>query len=178
MTKKRQQQTKDHIKWIKRNRDATKALNITPGAVLILKMDSRDVSHGTGIPGIAWRVGSGGGVMIATQHGIVSSGQQKDQYWLPHDKWAFHAHATKDAVIAPELQNIRDMILEKKYIEEDHPKISIQKCHQLHVGSASPNVKARCNCRDGKPLQCGCAKRHARTCLCQGGCTGNPYNGK
>ena len=134
---------------------------------------------------VAWRVSSGGGVgvMIATQHGIVSSGQQKDQYWLPHDKWAFHAHATEGAVIAPELQNIRDMILEKKYIEKDHPKISIQKCHQLHVGSVSPKVKARCNCRDRKcrPLQCGCAKKHARcssTCLCQGGCTGNPYNGK
>jgi hypothetical protein len=122
-------------------------------------------------------------VMIATQFGIVSSGQKKDQYWLSHDKWSFHAHASQDAILSPELQKIRDMILNKTYIEEEQPKISIMKYHQLHVGSPSPNVKARCNCREGqcKEHQCGCARRHARcgsTCSCKGSCIGNPYNGK
>ena len=183
MMKKNSQQKKDHIKWIKQHKAATKALDVTPGAVLIMKMDSRDVSHATGIPGIAWRIGSGGGVMIATQFGIVSSGQQKDRYWLSHDKWSFHAHASEEAVLSPQLQKIRDMILNKTYIEEEHAKISIMKCHQLHVGSPSPNVKARCNCRHGecKAHSCGCVRRNARcgsTCSCKGSCIGNPHNGK
>ena len=122
-------------------------------------------------------------MMIATQFGIVSSGQQKDRYWLSHDKWSFHAHASEEAVLSPELQKIRDMILNKTYIEEEHAKISIMKCHQLHVGSPSPNVKARCNCRDGecKAHSCGCVRRNARcgsTCSCKGSCIGNPHNGK
>jgi hypothetical protein len=40
MTKINAKQQRDHLKWIKQHKAATKALDVTPGAVLVLKMDS------------------------------------------------------------------------------------------------------------------------------------------
>jgi hypothetical protein len=103
MRKKRDLQKKDHKRMIKQRRDSVNTLGVSPGAVVIVKVDSRDVSHAMGIPGIVWMVGNGSGVRVAMAHGIISSGNQKGVLYLGHDKWSLHCGADKIAVLEPEL---------------------------------------------------------------------------
>jgi hypothetical protein len=84
MKKKRAQQEQQHKKMQRQFSNLLQAFEVTPGAVLIVKVDSRDISHTTGIPGIAWRIGNGGGVRIATQYGILSSRNRREEYCICH----------------------------------------------------------------------------------------------
>jgi hypothetical protein len=72
MKKKREQQKKkQHDKMKKQNLTSVHALEVTPGAIIVVKCDSHDITHALGIPRIAWMVGNGGGLRIMTQLNTV-----------------------------------------------------------------------------------------------------------
>jgi hypothetical protein len=91
MKKKRAQQEQQHKKMQRQFSNSLQALEVTHGAVLVVKVDSQDISHATGIPGIAWRIGNCGGVRIATQHGILSSENRRGVLYLSYHKWRLHS---------------------------------------------------------------------------------------
>jgi len=183
MKKKRAYQKMQSEKWIRQRGDSVTSLGVSPGAVLVVKVDSRDVSHATGIPGIAWKIGNGGGVRIATAYGILSNGNRKGTLYLAYDKWQLHCRADEMAALEPELQQIRDLILRGEYDEQKQKKCSIQECHQQLINSISPNRRSKCNCKGGqcKAHLCGCILKGFKctsACACNGNCTANPNNGK
>jgi hypothetical protein len=146
-------------------------------------VDSRDVSHATGIPGIAWMIGNGGGIRVATAHGILSNGNRKRILYLSYDKWSVHCRADEMAVLEPKLQNVRDMILRGEYKEDEQRKCTLQECHKHLINSTSPNRKSKCGCKGGqcKAATCGCIRKGNKctsACTCTGNCTANTNNGK
>jgi hypothetical protein len=54
-----------------------KLQGVTPGAVVVVKVDYRAVSHAIGIVGIAYKIIKGGGGRIATVMGILSNGSRR-----------------------------------------------------------------------------------------------------
>jgi hypothetical protein len=152
MKKKRAQQEQQHKKMQRHFSNFLQALEVTPGAVLVVKVDSRDKSHATGIPGIAWRIGNGSGVRIATQYGILSSRNRRGVLYLSYNKWRLHSCADKTAVLPTELQQIRDLILCGEFIESEQQKCTLQECHKQLINSTSPNWKSKggCNYKGGQ----------------------------
>jgi len=153
-----------------------------PGAVVTVLVDYRAVSHGIGIVGIVYQFNpSGGGVRVATQHGLIS--HAKGVFWIPADQYKMNARPDQDAVIPPDLQRVRDDILAGSYDENNAQKLSIVKTHQLVTQAISPCRKAKCVCARGqcKPGRCGCIKNNFKctsACSCNGNCTANHNNGK
>ena len=185
MKKKRAQQEQQHKKMQRQFSNSLQALVVTPGAVLVVKVDSQDISHATGIPGIAWRIGNGGGVRIATQYGILSSRNRRGVLYLSYDKWRLHSRADEIAVLPTELQQVRNLILRGKFIESEQQKCTLQECHKQLINSTSPNWKSKgdCNCKEGqcKPNVGKCIRNgHKCTsaCSCSSNCTANTNNGK
>ena len=58
-----------------------KDLRLTPGAVVIVQVDHRAVSHNIGIVGIIIQVKEGGGAMVATEAGILCCRTRKSVWW-------------------------------------------------------------------------------------------------
>ena len=185
MKKKRAQQEQQHKKMQRQFSNSLQALEVTPGAVLVVKVDSRDISHAIDIPGIAWRIGNGGGVRIATQYGILSSRNRRGVLYLSYNKWCLHSRADEMAVLPTELQQVRNLILRGEFIESEQQKCTLQECHKQLINSTSPNWKSKggCNCKGGqcKPNVCKCicnGHKCTSACSCNGNCTANTNNGK
>ena len=183
MRKKRELQKKEHKRMIKQHRDSVSALGVSPGAVVVVKADARDISHATGIPEVVYMVGNGGGVRVATAHGIISNGNRKGTLYLSHDKWSLHCRADEMAVLEPELQTVRDLILQGEYEEHKQQKCTKQECHKQLINATSPQKKGKCGCKGGKckANSCGCIRKGIKctsACSCNGNCSANTSNGK
>ncbi len=181
MKKKRAQQKQQHDKMVRQHSNSVHALEVTPGAVVVVKVDSQDISHATGTPGIAWRISNGGGVRIATQYGILSSGNRGGILYLSYDKWRLHSRADQLAILAPELRG--NLILCGEYKDSEQQKCTLQECHKQLINSSSPNKKSKCGCKGGKCKAhlCECIRNGYKctsACLCNGDCTANTNNGK
>ena len=121
------------------------------------------------------------------------------QWWSQSNHiWYFWIHQTttptppqyklvcqpqEHANIPPDLQRVRDTILNGTYDENAAGKLTIQKIHQLATQSISPCTRRKCGCANGKckPGCCGCVKNNSK-CMsafsCNGNCEGNSNNGK
>jgi hypothetical protein len=51
-----------------------------------MAMDERDISHATGLLGVVFNVGKGGGVEVVTRAGIITSHGGK-AFYLPIDRY-------------------------------------------------------------------------------------------
>jgi hypothetical protein len=72
-------------KKMQRYRQSTQPVFV--GAIVTIKTDYRDISHPRGIPGIVFDVSKSGagGVQVATEHGVIVSGETKRVYYIPSD---------------------------------------------------------------------------------------------
>jgi hypothetical protein len=55
----------------------------TPGAVVVVKVDYRVVSHVIGIVGVIFQMKPSGGARIVTVTGLLLSGSRKGVWWIP-----------------------------------------------------------------------------------------------
>ena len=152
-----------------------------PGAVVTVLVDYRAVSHGIGIVGVVLQYKESGGVRVATQHGIIS--HARGVFWIPTGQYIMSWRRDEHANIPPDLQSVRDAIIDCTYDEDAAAKLSIQEVHQRVTNSISPCRKGKCSCTKGNCSKgrCGCIKKGYKctsACSCNGNCTGNVNNGK
>jgi hypothetical protein len=155
----------------------------SPGAVVVVQVDYRAISHAIGIVGVIYQIAGTGGARIATVAGLLSTGSKKAKWWIPSDKYVIKYRANKVANIAPELEIIRQSILSGEYNDKTAKRCTIQKAHQVITEAISPCRKSKCNCAHRVCMKghCGCIKKGytcTSACSCNGSCTANQMNGK
>ena len=131
------------------------------GAVVVVQVDYRAVSHAIGIVGVIFQIASTGGARTATVAGLLSSGSKKTIWWIPADKYVIKYRADEVANIAPELEIIRQSVISGVYNEQTAKRCTIQEAHQVITEAVSPCRKSKCNCtnRICKKTRCGCIKK-------------------
>jgi len=153
------------------------------GAVVVVSVDPRAVTHPMGLIGVIYQYKTTGGARIATSAGILSNGTgKKNPWWIPSDKYLVKAGPNEDWNLPPNLASIRQSILSGEYDKDKPPLVSIQQAHQKLIQAVSPVGKGKCGCKGGncKKGKCGCVKKKLKCssqCPCNGNCLGNPNNG-
>ncbi len=84
----------------------------SPGAVVVVQVDYQAVSHAIGIVDVIYQIASTCGAWIATVAGLLSTGSKTANWWIPSDKYVVKYRTNNIADIAPELEIIRQSILE------------------------------------------------------------------
>ena len=180
--KKREAQIKQAERMIKTRGNANLEVGLHPGAVLSIKPDYRDVSHPTNIIAIAYKTKPTGGVLAATEYGLLCHSTDKKLYWIAHDNYTIKYKVNEEAPISPKLATVRQAIIDKTYNEKEVPKVSIQEVHRRVTGQKSPQKRGNCGCAPGncKTKRCPCFKLGIKCrseCKCNMNCC-NPENGK
>jgi hypothetical protein len=173
MLKRNLRQEQSGMKEMRRYREGVKSIGVSPGAVITLKVDYRVHSHAYGLLGIVYESKETGGVLVACEHGVITSSGSKKDFWVPNDQYKVVALAGDRAAITPQLQHVRDEITNGTYDYNAKPRISYAKYHDLTIDSTSPTRRGRCSCKKGcKKTTCGCLKK-GLTCHSGCGCNGN-----
>jgi hypothetical protein len=138
------------------------------GAVVVVQVDYRAVSHAIGIVGVIFQIASSGGARIATLAGLLSTGSKKTNWWIPANKYVIKYCASKVANIAPELEIIWQLIISGEYNDQSAKRCTIQEAHQVITEAVSPCRKSKCNCANGicKKTRCGCIKKGYKCTQC------------
>ncbi len=133
----------------------------SPGAVMVVQVDYRAVSHAIGIVGVIFHIASSGGAQIATLAGLLSTGSKKANWWIPADKYVIKYRANKVANIDPELEIIRQSIISGEYNDQSAKRCTIQEAHQVITEAVSPCRKSKCNYANGICMKrrCRCIKK-------------------
>jgi hypothetical protein len=155
----------------------------TPGAVVVVQVDYRVVSHDIEIVGVMYQIASTGGARIATVARLLSTGSKKANWWIPSNKYVIKYCANKIANISPELEIIQQSILSGEYNDNNTARCTIQEAHQVITEAISLCRKSKCCCVNGvcKLGHCGCIKKGYKctsACSCNGNCSANENNGK
>jgi hypothetical protein len=117
----------------------------TSGAVVVVKVDYRAISHAIGIVGIIYKIAKGGGARIArTVTGILSNGSRRGHWWIPADQYAVKFGAKELANINPKLEIIHQAIISGEYNNNNAAKCTIREVHQAITNSISPCRKLKC----------------------------------
>ncbi len=132
----------------------------SPGAVVFIQVDYQAVSHAIGIVGVIFQIASSGGAGIATVAGLLSTGSKKANWWIPSNKYVIKYCADEVAIIAPELEIIRQSILSGEYNDKSRTRCTIQEMHQDITEAISPCRKSKCICLHRLCMKgrCGCIK--------------------
>ena len=101
--KRRQLQLKQGNKMIWDQEKSMKLKGATPGAVVVVKVDYRAVSHAIRIVGIIYKIANCGGAQIAMVTGILSNGSRRGHWWIPADQYVVKFGAKELANINPKL---------------------------------------------------------------------------
>jgi hypothetical protein len=155
----------------------------SPGAVVVVQVDYRVVSHAIGRVGAIYQIASTGGAWIATVTGLLSTGSKKANWWIPSNKYVIKYRTNDNANISPELYIIWQSILSGEYNDNNEKRCTIQEVHQVITEAISLCRKSKCSCANGvcKLGHCGCIKKGYKctsACSCNGSCTANEKNGK
>ena len=157
---------------------------VAPGAVVTVQVDSRDVTHPRGIIGIVYQVKETGGALIVCEHGVLTAGNSKSEFWVASDRYVLRYKPDESANVSAALESIRTDITSETFDYDAHEKITICQAHQLRVGASSPCKKAGCGCKNGNCKgTCGCIRGSrgqkvacSSSCSCNGNCKANPLN--
>ena len=148
-------------------------MDVSPGMVVTIQVDSRDVSHLQGILGLVVASKKDtGAVLVVCASGLICTTEKKVDYWIPIDRYSVKAKTADDCVLPSDLKMIR-MKITGDFDCFGCERTTIQKSHQVIVGASSPCVKRACRCKGGKCTpQCGC--RSCKPLLkCHSGCSCN-----
>ena len=128
-----------------------------------------------GIQGVVFAKGTGGGVRVATDMGVLGTLQKKD-FYIPKGNYTVKNPAL---TIPDQLAAIRDSVMDGTYNPSEWPTRTIMATQreQLQLpGNASTKKKeASKNCKCAKQCgpRCGCHKRGVActtSCACGGNC--------
>ncbi len=97
----------------------------TPGAVVVVQVDYRAVSHAIGIGGVMYQIASTGGAQIATVAGLLSTRLKRANWWIPSNKYVIKYRANKIANISPELEIRQQSILSGEYNNNNPARYTI-----------------------------------------------------
>ena len=155
---------------------------VLPGSVLTVYPDFREVSHGVGIVAIVYKTSPGGGVLAATEYGLLTHSDNKKHFYIPDDRYTLRYKQDEEAPLSLALQRVRESILNKTYDDSTVKKVTIQEAHKLITGQVSPQRRGKCNClaQGCKNKRCPCIKKGLKcisACKCNMNCC-NPENGK
>jgi hypothetical protein len=181
--KKRQAQLDQARKMICTQGKSIEKQGVSPGAVVVVQVDYRAVSHAIGIVGVIYQIKPSGRAQIATVMGILSSGPRLGKWWIPSDHYVLKARAGKEANIPHKLEIICAAILSGEYNNNNAAVNTIQAVHQAITQSISPCWKSKCGCssENCKVNHCGCIKKGFKctsACPCNRNCNANTNNGK
>jgi hypothetical protein len=101
----------------------------SPGAVVVVQVDYRAVSHAIGIVGVIYQIASTGSAQIATVAGLLSTESKKGYWRIPSDKYVIKYPTKEIANISPELEIIRHSILSSEYNDNNAARCTIQEEH-------------------------------------------------
>ncbi len=121
----------------------------SPGAVVVVQVNYRAVSHAIGIVGVMYQIASTRGARIATVAGLLSTGSKKANWWIPSNKYVIKYCANKITNISPELEIIQQSILSGEYNDNNAARCTIQEAHQVITEAISPCRKSKCSCANG-----------------------------
>ncbi len=97
----------------------------SPGAVVVVHVDYRVVSHAIGIEGVIYQIAHTGDARIATVAGLLSTGSKKTNWWIQSNKYVIKYCANKFANISPVLEIIRQSILFGEYNDNNAARCTI-----------------------------------------------------
>jgi hypothetical protein len=180
--KKRERQLAQAKDMVKTRAKALKNGGVFPGAVIAIFADTREVSHPVGLLAIIFKTSVGGGVLPATEYGLLSHSGHKKLHYIPDDRYLVRYGPNQVAPISPGLQKVRDTILSNTYDQKNVKRVTIQEYHKVCYGQVSPQRRGKCKCEPGacKTKRCPCVKKGTKCssdCGCNMNCC-NPDNGK
>jgi hypothetical protein len=154
------------------------ASGVAVGAVVTMKVDSRDISHPRGIIGIVYEANPSGAVKVITENGLISNNDKA--LLLPHDQYKVIYKSRESNNIEPGLATIQEKVLSGNFLPDQYKKLCLSKAHQLAVGAIKSCRKRKCTCKGGKcGARCGCIKDGiacSSGCSCYGQCQKNLKN--
>ena len=87
-------------------------IQVSPGVVVTVQVDSRDVSHPQGFKSVVFHTKEDtGGVQVVCAAGLLCSTNAKKEYWMPFDKSKVIARAHEQYAMTHDLLMIRYSIL-------------------------------------------------------------------
>ena len=122
---------------------------VKPGAVVMCKVDTRDVTHPRGIVGVVTKANETGAVKVMCEHRMLSH-KGSSQWCIPSDKYKVIAKADEVANVSQELLATRKDIMSGQFVKKKQQTVSIQKAHQLTIGVSSLCKRTNCGCYKGK----------------------------
>jgi hypothetical protein len=144
------------------------------GSKVNVKIDKRDVTGAQGIHGIVFDVGSGGGIRVQTQHGIITQKSGK-KWYIPKAQY----EVLDDYAPVNEWLHNEGLLIKKGMWEESEGlrRATLKEIHgKLYGGEPIRG----CKCRTGNCKNCVCSRARngcSETCKCLGQCC-NPFNDK
>jgi hypothetical protein len=134
------------------------------------------------IVAIAYKTKPTGGVLAATEYGLLCHSTEKKLWYIAHDNYTILYKVNEEAPISPKLDWVRKSIIDNTYDEKNVAKVSIQEVHRRVTGQTSPPKRGACKCAPGncKTKRCPCVKDGIKCrseCKCNLNCC-NPENGK
>ncbi|KAG7364486.1 hypothetical protein IV203_037688 [Nitzschia inconspicua] len=140
--------------------------HVTPGTVVSMKMDPRDVKRARGLLGIVCdRSGNrAGGVQVATEEGIVTADLKKREYFIPSDRYA--VQKVQDLALPDKLEVVRQEIMNGLFdLGKQKQKVSMKTAYRL-VERGPPIERKGCGCKGKKCTHfCGCVKAKKKCSL-------------
>ncbi|KAG7350064.1 hypothetical protein IV203_012661 [Nitzschia inconspicua] len=140
--------------------------HVTPGTVVSMKMDPRDVKRARGLLGIVCdRSGNrAGGVQVATEEGIVTADLKKREYFIPSDRYA--VQKVQDLALPDKLEVVREEIMNGLFdLGKQKQKVSMKTAYRL-VEGGPPIERKGCGCKGKKCTHfCGCVKAKKKCSL-------------
>jgi hypothetical protein len=145
------------------------------GSKVNVKIDKCDVTGAQGIHGIVLDVGSGGGIQVQTQHGIITQKSGK-KWYIPKAQYeVLNNDAPANELLHNEGLSIKNGTWEES---EELQSATLKEIHGKLYGGES--FRGSCKCRTGNCKNCGCGwarNRCSETYKCLGQCS-NPFNDK
>jgi hypothetical protein len=174
MTKKNANQKASAEKEILRLGTVAVDSGAAKGAVVSLHVDYRTNAHAQALVAIIYDVKKTGGVLVCSEHGIITHDGSANDYWVPADKYRVVAKYDEKIPLPNELIQVRDLVLTDTFDPTVPPRISYNKLHEVMIGATSPlKRKKGCGCKGGRcGNNCGC-KRHGVSCHSGCKCNGN-----
>ena len=176
MTKKNAKQKASAEKEILRLGTVAVDSGAAKGAVVSLHVDYRTNAHAQALVAIIYDVKKTGGVLVCSEHGIITHDGSANDYWVPADKYRVVAKYDEKIPLPDELIQVRDLVLTDTFDPTGPPRISYNKLHEVMIGATSPlKRKKGCGCKGGRcGNNCGCKRHGVRChsgCKCNGNCS-------
>ncbi|KAG7348230.1 integrase core domain containing protein [Nitzschia inconspicua] len=150
--------------------------HVTEGTLVSMKMDPRDAKKARGLLGIVYDTSGNraGGIKVATQCGIITKKNEKNEYFVPSDRYA--VAKIQDVALTPGLERVRKEIMVGKFDRKTPKKVSMPKAYKL-VEGVNVVIKRGCGCKGQRCTHfCGCVKSKKK-CTSKCNCEGNCCNG-